>query len=152
MSTEAIQAIQALKIAKSSQSRKVMSTEAIQAIQALKIAKSSQSKDPSSSSFPSSRLGLKIAKSSQSKDPSSSSFPSSRLGKVFSYRIGRLIKGDLVAVLGELQRQNEWEFALQILFFLLKRFDFDLWVAVNLMISVNFDDMSFIGMRGGHNS
>lgn len=79
--------------------RNVMSTEAIQAVQALKIAKSSQSKDPPSSS---------------------SSSPSSRLGEVFSNRIGRLIKGDLVAVLGELQRQNEWEIALQVLFFLLK--------------------------------
>lgn len=68
-----------------------MSTEAIQAVQA-----------------------LKLAKSSQSKDPSSSSFSSSRLAEVFRNRIGRLLNGDLVAVLAELQRQNEWEIALKV--------------------------------------
>ncbi|ONK57940.1 uncharacterized protein A4U43_C09F5840 [Asparagus officinalis] len=98
--------------------RKVMSTEAIQAVQA-----------------------LKIAKSSQSRDPSSPSFPSSRLGEVFSNRIGRLIKGDLVAVLGELQRQNEWEIALQVFDFMRNedtfRLDLSLYGDMILMLGKN---------------
>lgn len=74
-----------------------MSTEAIQAVQV-----------------------LKLAKSSQSKDPSSSSSSSLRLAEVFRNRIGRLLNGDLAAVLAELQRQNEWEIALKVWFFSLK--------------------------------
>lgn len=64
-----------------------LSTEAIQAIQALKLAKSS---------------------------------PSTRTEDVFRTRIERLIKADLVAVLEDLQRQNEWEIALEVFAFIQK--------------------------------
>lgn len=70
---------------------RVLSSEAIQAVQALKLAKSST---------PSSSL---------SQPPSSR-----KLEDVFDRRIGRLLKADMLAVLAELQRQNEWELALQV--------------------------------------
>ena len=64
-----------------------LSTEAIQAVQALKFAKSSSR---------------------------ASSSPSSKLNLVFENRITRLLKADLIAVLEELQRQNEWELVQQV--------------------------------------
>lgn len=85
-----------------------MSTEAIQAVQALKLSKSSRSKDPSSSS----------------------SSLSSRLADVFNSKLGRLIKADLVAVLAELDRQNEWEIALQVFEFMRKEDSFRLDVSL----------------------
>ncbi|KAJ6831475.1 pentatricopeptide repeat-containing protein-like isoform X1 [Iris pallida] len=64
---------------------KTLSIEAIQAIQALKLARSS---------------------------------PSTRTKDVFQTRIERLIKADLVDVLNDLQRQNEWEIALEVFAFI----------------------------------
>ncbi|KAJ0977104.1 hypothetical protein J5N97_012578 [Dioscorea zingiberensis] len=66
---------------------RILSTEAIQAVQALKLAKSS-------------------------------STPS--LDQVFQSRIGRLLKADLISVLAELRRQDEWELALQVFGFIQK--------------------------------
>lgn len=60
---------------------RVLSTEAIQAVQSLKLAKSA-----------------------------------SKLEDVFDSKISRLLKADLIATLEELQRQNEWEIALKVLF------------------------------------
>lgn len=60
---------------------RVLSTEAIQAVQSLKLAKSA-----------------------------------AKLEYVFDSRISRLLKADLIATLEELQRQNEWEIALKVLF------------------------------------
>nr|DAD43470.1 TPA_asm: hypothetical protein HUJ06_001700 [Nelumbo nucifera] len=57
---------------------RVLSTEAIQAVQSLKLAKSN-----------------------------------SKLDEVFSSRLSRLLKADLIATLMELQRQNEFELALK---------------------------------------
>lgn len=65
---------------------RVMSTEAIQVVQALKFAKAS----------------------------SSSSSSPHRVDNVIDARFGRLLKADQLAVLDELQRQNEWQLALQV--------------------------------------
>ncbi|GAB4859098.1 hypothetical protein Ancab_010563 [Ancistrocladus abbreviatus] len=63
---------------------RVLSTEAIQAVQSLKLAKSS----------------------------------SSKLEEVFSTRLSRLLKADLLDTLSELQRQNELDLALKVFEFL----------------------------------
>lgn len=61
---------------------RVLSTEAIQAVQSLKLAQKSPS----------------------------------RLEQVFSNKLSRLLKADLLDVLAELQRQNESDLALKVLF------------------------------------
>ncbi|KAK8958287.1 hypothetical protein KSP40_PGU016807 [Platanthera guangdongensis] len=70
---------------------RVLSKEAIQAVQALKLAKSSPP--------PSAAAGAA---------------DDGRMADVFRGRIARLLKDDLLDVLKELQRQNEWEIALQV--------------------------------------
>ncbi|XP_042456514.1 pentatricopeptide repeat-containing protein At1g62350-like isoform X1 [Zingiber officinale] len=72
---------------------RVMSTEAIQVVQALKFAKASASSSPH------------------------------RLDNMIDARFGRLLKADQLAVLDELQRQNEWQLALQVFAFVRK----ELW-------------------------
>lgn len=69
----------------------MLSKEAIQAVQALKLAKSS----PSAST----------AASADGDD---------NMAELFRGKIARLLKADLLDVLKELQRQNEWEIALQV--------------------------------------
>ncbi|KAF6143131.1 hypothetical protein GIB67_011090, partial [Kingdonia uniflora] len=65
---------------------RVLSTEAIQAVQSIKLAKSA-----------------------------------SKLEEVFGSRLGRLLKGDLLDTLAELQRQNEWELAAMVFEFMHKK-------------------------------
>ncbi|CAA6660317.1 unnamed protein product [Spirodela intermedia] len=92
---------------------RVLSSEAIQAVQALKLAKSSS---PSSLSQP----------------------PSSRkLEDVFNSRIRRLLKADLLSVLTELQRQNEWELAVQVFRFIRE----EVWYKPDLRL---YSDMIFM--------
>ncbi|KAJ4954429.1 hypothetical protein NE237_011212 [Protea cynaroides] len=85
---------------------KVLSTEAIQAVHSLKLAKSS-----------------------------------SKLEEVFSSRIGRLLKDDLIATLAELQRQNEWKLALKVFHFMRKEVwykpDLSLYYDMILMLGKN---------------
>ncbi|XP_073002937.1 uncharacterized protein [Typha latifolia] len=87
---------------------RVLTTEAIQAVQALKLA----------------------AKSSPV-----------RTEEVFQSRLGRLLKADLIAVLGELRRQNEWELALQVFSFIRKEVwykpDLSLYSDMILMLGRN---------------
>ncbi|PKA56257.1 Pentatricopeptide repeat-containing protein [Apostasia shenzhenica] len=75
----------------------VLSTEAIQAVQALKLAKS-----------------LPVASDAAGLSGEG------RMSEVFRGRISRLLKADLLDVFKELQRQNEWEIALQVFAFIKK--------------------------------
>lgn len=61
---------------------RILSTEAIQAVQSLKLAQNS----------------------------------SSKLERVFSSKVSRLLKADLLDTLAELQRQNELDLSLKVLF------------------------------------
>ncbi|KAG0476850.1 hypothetical protein HPP92_013691 [Vanilla planifolia] len=85
----------------------VLSTEAIQAVQALKLAKS----------FPSRSSIASIDRDD-------------RMTAVFNGRIARLLKNDLLDVLKELHRQNEWEVALQVFDFIKK----EVWYKPNLSL------------------
>ncbi|KAI0496255.1 hypothetical protein KFK09_022569 [Dendrobium nobile] len=76
---------------------RVLSKEAIQAVQALKLAKSS----PSASA-------------------NSRTDGDDKMAEVFRGKIARLLKADLLDVLKELQRQNEWGIALQVFTFIKK--------------------------------
>ncbi|XP_020106848.1 pentatricopeptide repeat-containing protein At3g46870-like [Ananas comosus] len=91
---------------------RVLSTEAIQAVQSLKLA----SRSSSSSSL-------------------------DRTAEIFRSKLGRLLKGDLVAVLAELRRQNEWELALQVFAFIKKEVwykpDLSLYCDMILMLGKN---------------
>ncbi|KAK6116750.1 hypothetical protein DH2020_049483 [Rehmannia glutinosa] len=79
---------------------RVLSTEAIQAVQSLKLAQNS----------------------------------SSKLEQVFSSKINRLLKADLLDTLAELQRQNELDLALKVFNFVRK----ELWYVPDLSL---FNDM-----------
>ncbi|CAI9777062.1 unnamed protein product [Fraxinus pennsylvanica] len=79
---------------------RVLSTEAIQAVQSLKLAQKSPS----------------------------------RLEQVFSNKLNRLLKADLLEVLAELQRQNELDLALKVFNFVRK----ELWYEPSLTL---FNDM-----------
>lgn len=54
---------------------------------------------------------LKLAKSSTNNDDDDSS---NKMDQVFNSNVGRLLNGDLILVLEELRRQNEWELALKV--------------------------------------
>ncbi|KAL5990875.1 hypothetical protein ACLOJK_011780 [Asimina triloba] len=81
---------------------RVLSTEAIQAVQHLKLAKST-----------------------------------SKLEEVFYKRLSRLLKADVIAVLDELRRQNEWEMALKVFKFVQK----EVWYSPDLSL---YSDMIMV--------
>ncbi|MQM13752.1 hypothetical protein Taro_046676 [Colocasia esculenta] len=89
---------------------RVPSSEAIQAVQALKRAKTATS---------------------------SPATATSKLDDVFASRVARLLKADLVAVLAELQRQNEWEIALRVFQFIRE----EVWYKPDLSL---YSDMIFM--------
>ncbi|OVA08803.1 Pentatricopeptide repeat [Macleaya cordata] len=81
---------------------RVLSTESIQAVQSLKLARSTD-----------------------------------KLEEVFSSRVSRLLKEDLIATLTELQRQNEWELALKVFEFVRN----ELWYKPDLSL---YSDMIYM--------
>ncbi|KAK8949407.1 hypothetical protein KSP39_PZI006185 [Platanthera zijinensis] len=116
---------------------RVLSKEAIQAVQALKLAKSSPR--------PSAAAGAA---------------DDCRMADVFRGRIARLLKDDLLDVLKELQRQNEWEIALQVFAVIQKEFwykpDPSLYSDMILMMGKNnliekaenlFSELEKVGVR-----